>query len=120
MHADLVRGDGDAAEEHAFRSLELSGTLLAREPEHTRVGAFHLRAANFAANFVFDREDPTQSEQLLDAALAAVARNESAKQNTVFMSFPYFDVQLARTACKFHRGETIQAARRAAELRGIV
>lgn len=120
MHADLVRGDGDAAKAHAFRSLGLSGALLAREPEHPRVGAFHLRAASFAATFVFDPEDPTQSEQLLDAALAAVARNGSAKQNTIFMSFPYFDALLTRTAFEFGRGETVLAARRVAELRGIV
>jgi len=120
LYPDLIRGDRDAAHAHVLRSLELSGALLAREPQYPRAGAFHLSAAHLAAWFVFDPDDPRASEEILDRAIAAVSRNDAAKQNTTFLAYPYFDVLSFRVGCALRRGDTDVAAERAVELRSVL
>jgi tRNA A-37 threonylcarbamoyl transferase component Bud32 len=120
MHADMVRGDKDAIVRHVRRSFELSGELLAREPQHPRAGAFHLRAANFLAMMLYEFDAPEPSEAILDQAIAAVARNDAVRENPVFMGFPFFDTQFTRISYSLFRGDGESRFQVAAELRAII
>ncbi|MBI1304909.1 MAG: protein kinase [Phycisphaera sp.] len=120
MHADMVRGDKDAYLQHVRRSFELSGELLAREPQHPRAGAFHLRAANFLAMMLYEFDAPEPSEAILDQAIAAVARNDAVRENPVFMGFPFFDTQFTRISYSLFRGDGESRLQVAAELRAII
>lgn len=120
MHADMVRGDKDAIVRHVRRSFELSGELLAREPQHPRAGAFHLRAANFLAMVLYEFDAPEPSEAILDQAIAAVARNDAVRENPVFMGFPFFDTQFTRISYSLFRGDGESRLQVAAELRAII
>jgi hypothetical protein len=101
------------------RSFELSAQLLAREPEHPRAGAFHLRAANFLVQVVNDREGAAEAEAIFSQALAAVARNDAAKRNAIFMGNPYFDTLFSRAVHAVHRGDLDAAAAHLAEARSV-
>ena len=120
MHADMVRGDREAFRQHLLRSLELSGQLLAREPQHPRAGAFHLRAAIHLAPLLFDERGPEAAVAMLDDAAATVARNDAVKQNVVFMSFPYLDVQMLRVSYGLQCADSKVRPEIAAEARSII
>ena len=120
MHADLVRGDKAAAARHAFRSIELSGQLLAREPEHKRGGAFHLRAATFAIGFITEPDDQSAAVALLERALAVVAGNQAIVENTAYMGFPYLDALVSRVILALYQSDQATALSRAAEARSLV
>ena len=119
MHADLVRGEMEAAASHVRRSYELSGQLLAREPAHPRAGAFHLRAANFLVQVVNEREGAAAADAIFVQALAAVACNDAAKRNAVFMGYPYFDTLFSRAVHAVYRGDLESAVARLAEARSV-
>ena len=120
MHADMVRGDREAFRQHLLRSLELSGQLLAREPQHPRAGAFHLRAAIPLAPLLFDECGPEAAVAMLDDAVATVARNDAVKQNVVFMSLPYLDVQMLRVSYGLQCADGKVRPEIAAEARSII